>query len=173
MARELRDAPAYMEYASSILAKKEFRAMSLQERGLLYSIRLECWVNKTIPANPDELAAFIGQDVETIKKAFTNRVKHFLRFPVGSSSEYESVDLEIYRQSQLERRKKQSEGGKKGAKTTNSKRLDDSSDLQVTREFLNQANLIKTKQTQSSESGEFVDDDFARDYANYETDSET
>ena len=35
-----RDAPAYQEYAANLLARREFRAMSLPERGLLYTLRL-------------------------------------------------------------------------------------------------------------------------------------
>lgn len=160
--RELRDPPAYLEFASAILAKKEFRAMSLQERGLLYSIKLECWVNKSVPANPEELAPFVNQAVNVVKEALTDRVKSFLRYSEANTSDYECKDIEIYRQSQEARRGAQSEGGKKGAAITNAKHLIDATKSQVSRDFLIQTNLNQTNTNQS------LDDDFVREYVQSE-----
>ncbi len=55
-----RKAPAYQEYAATILAQLSFRTMSLQDRGLLYTMRLECWVNMCLPNNHIELAKVLG-----------------------------------------------------------------------------------------------------------------
>ena len=46
-----RKPPAYQEYAATILAQLPFRAMNLQDRGLLFTMRLECWVNTRLPSN--------------------------------------------------------------------------------------------------------------------------
>jgi len=37
-----RTAPAYQEYAASMMARLEYRTLTLPQRGLLYSMRLEC-----------------------------------------------------------------------------------------------------------------------------------
>jgi len=37
-----RTAPAYQEYAASMMARFEYRTLTLAHRGLLYSMRLEC-----------------------------------------------------------------------------------------------------------------------------------
>lgn len=160
--RELRDAPAYLEYASSVLAKKEFRAMSLQERGLLYSIKLECWVNKAVPADPEELAPFVNQGIDAVTNALTDRVKSFLRHPRDSPADYESIDIEIYRQSLEEKRGKQSEGGKKGAAMTNAKHLLGTGNSRVTRDSLNQTISNQINLNQSIDSG------FVKEYMDFE-----
>lgn len=61
-----RDAPAYQEYAAAILAQLPFRTMSLQEKGLFITMRLECWVNKQIPKSPELIAKAFGLPVEEV-----------------------------------------------------------------------------------------------------------
>ena len=51
-----RDAPAYQGYASDWLANRKWRLMSLGERGLLDTMRKECWVNRSVPSNVEEIA---------------------------------------------------------------------------------------------------------------------
>lgn len=55
-----RDAPAYQEYAAALLARLPFRTMTLQDRGLLYTMRLECWVNVRLPNDHNSLAKVLG-----------------------------------------------------------------------------------------------------------------
>ena len=112
-----RKAPAYQEYAATVLANKNYRLMSLSERGLLYSMKLECWENSEIPAS-DEMAKYLGCDQNEIKQAFTDRVKSF--FTV-SNDLLSCPELDDYRQHLDERKAKQSEGGKKGATKVNKK----------------------------------------------------
>ena len=112
-----RKAPAYQEYAATVLANKNYRLMSLAERGLLYSMKLECWENSEIPAS-DEMAKYLGCDQNEIKQAFTDRVKSF--FTV-SNDLLSCPELDDYRQHLDERKAKQSEGGKKGATKVNKK----------------------------------------------------
>lgn len=52
-----RDAPAYQEYAETIFAQLPFRTMTLQECGLLYTMRLECWVSMRLPQNTPKVPA--------------------------------------------------------------------------------------------------------------------
>lgn len=55
-----RDPPAYQEYAASMMARTEYRVLSLEGRGLLYTLRNECWVNGQLPADPATLARVLG-----------------------------------------------------------------------------------------------------------------
>jgi hypothetical protein len=63
-----REPPAFQEYPASILAERNFRLMSLPERGLLFTIRLECWVNGSVPSLPDELAKYLGLNPTDVDK---------------------------------------------------------------------------------------------------------
>ena len=61
---ENRKPPAYQEYASTMLANISFRSMDLAQRGLLYTMRLECWANESLPSNVDTLSNVLGQNVK-------------------------------------------------------------------------------------------------------------
>ena len=61
-----RPPPAFQEYASDTLANIEFRLLSLPERGLRATMRLECWVNIYVPANPQELAIILNLNISDI-----------------------------------------------------------------------------------------------------------
>ena len=115
-----RKPPAYQEYAATILADRNFRLMTLAERGLFFSMRLECWQNSEVPAIENDLAKYLGYELSDIQKAFTNRVKSFFTLNNGS---FISPELEDYRQYLDERKTKQSEGGKRGAAIVNGKQI--------------------------------------------------
>ena len=169
-----RKPPAYQEYAAEILTLRNFKLMSISERGLLYTIRLECWVNKEVPALPDELAKYIGCDVHEVKAALTQHVKSFLYEKNGS---FTSPELDDYRQHLDERRLKQSTGGKDGAAITNAKKkatkdIDfqrgiDSGNPQAPRrgsdESLVKSSTVKPSQVQSLETGD-IHDEWLSDY---------
>lgn len=116
-----RNPPAYQEYAASMLAKREFRIMSLAERGLLYTLRMECWENGSVPASTTELARYLGVEINEIKSLLTERVKMFFYEDSGSLS---CSELDDYKKHLQERRDKQKNGGKKGAAIANAKRSD-------------------------------------------------
>lgn len=111
-----RDAPAYQEYAASILAQITFRTMTLQDRGLFCTMRFECWVNKRLPANPNLLAKVLGLS-STQVTASLPAVMPFFRIDDGYII---SPELEDYRAHLADRKSKQSEGGKRGSAKTNS-----------------------------------------------------
>ena len=114
-----REPPAYQEYASTMLAKIGFRSMSMEARGLLYTMRLECWANLKLPREAEQLSNVLGKPVtsEALRAVsqFFEIVDDFIICP----------ELEDYQSHLEDRRKKQSEGGKAGAKITNKKRRDD------------------------------------------------
>jgi uncharacterized protein YdaU (DUF1376 family) len=148
-----RKAPAYQEYAATMLANRHYRLMSLAERGLLYAMRLECWENKDLPASYSELAKYLGVNESEVSYAFTDRVKAFFKI---DGNKLTCPELDSYRQHLNDRKAKQSEGGKKGAAKTNSK-FKGSSNPQVPRqdrrESLVKHSIDQLSKTQSLENG--------------------
>jgi hypothetical protein len=77
--------PAFQLFASDLIADKRYRKATPAQRGLLLTLWCECWVNSTIPADPDELAAFIGWKIEDFKLAATNDIFSFFNFLLKSA----------------------------------------------------------------------------------------
>ena len=113
-----RDAPAYQEYAATILAQLPFRTMTLQDRGLLYTMKLECWVNVRLPNNHDDLAKVLGLPGAEVVGSLA-AVMPFFEVVDGFII---SPELENYRVHLADRKSKQSQGGKRGSSITNGKR---------------------------------------------------
>lgn len=114
----LRPAPAFQEYASDLLAKREFRMMTLAERGLLMTMRLECWVNKSVPSSKSELALMFGVTEQEMNSQLTSKVLSFFN-QVGTN--LICNELEAYRQNQEATKAALSEGGRNGGKATQEK----------------------------------------------------
>lgn len=162
-----RKPPAYQEYAASMMSKREFKLMSLAERGLLYTIRLECWENRIIPNDPAKLAKYLGLSESEIGMAFTANLKAFLR---NTGGDYICPDLEDYREHLAQIRLKQSKGGKAGASITNSKwrgHAGSQDTRQDTCDSLVKLNQDQYSQTQSLEE-DVVVDAFVNDYESAE-----
>lgn len=165
MAQNL-EPPAYQEYAANMIATREFRLMSLAERGLLYTIRLECWVNRIVPNNPIELAKCFGVSESEVSVVLTHHVKSFLK---ESGSDYICPDLDDYRKHLAEIRQKKAEGGRRGALITNSQKRERRDSMasrdtcQDTRDSLVKLSTNQYSQTQSLEE-DVIDDDFVTAY---------
>jgi hypothetical protein len=86
--------------------------MSLEERGLLITLLLECWINVDVPSNVGEVSLFTGYPEGIVANAFTERVKSF--FTIKETSIF-SPYLEEERKGYEDRYRKQVEGGKLGA----------------------------------------------------------
>lgn len=111
MMAQNRDAPAYQEYAAATLAKLPFRLMTLEARGLLYTMRLECWVNRHLPSSPKELAVVLGASEDEVRRSLSSVMTFF-----HSDGEFiQCPELEDYREHLNDRKRRQSEGGKTGA----------------------------------------------------------
>lgn len=93
--------------------------MTLPERGLLYTIKLECWVNVRLPYNHDDLAKVLGVKVTEVD-ASLDSVMPFFEVVDGFII---CPELENYRAYLDKRKNKQSEGGKRGSAITNGKRM--------------------------------------------------
>lgn len=111
-----REAPAFQEYAATMLAKLPFRLMTMEERGLFYTMRLECWINEKLPISPESLSIMFGKAVSA------SSLKAVMPFFRISDDHIVCPELDDYRAHLNEIRRKQSEGGKSGADITNSKR---------------------------------------------------
>jgi hypothetical protein len=127
-----------MIYPSDLLSKREFRTSGAEERALMFSITLECWVNGSVPSDPEQLSKIVALPLNVVRMGLTKNVVHFLDEHNG---EFTMPDVERYREEVEERRRKQSQGGKKGMKT----RWADSaepSDNSVIKEHTNQDNKM-------------------------------
>lgn len=118
----MKPAPAFLCYASNIIADKRYRLMSPAERFVWVSVYLECWPNKAVPADPARLAKYLGFTVEEVKSGLTDQVLSFFREEKG---ELISPELEEYRATLAQRNKLKSRGGKEGAKRKRDKVLGD------------------------------------------------
>lgn len=153
-----RKPPAYQEYAATILADRNFRLMTLAERGLFFTMRLECWQNSTVPASTKELAKYLGYESSDIENLLSERVKAFFE---AKGSDYICPEIEDYRQHLNDQKRRQSEGGKKGAQSTNSKHKqagDSQLPRQATRESLVKSSLDQLSKNQPLENGNYHDE---------------
>jgi uncharacterized protein YdaU (DUF1376 family) len=116
-----REPPAFQEYAAAMMAKTDYRLMSLAGRGLLYTMRLECWVNRRLPPDAPRLARVLGFDVAEVA-ALIPEVQPF--FAIDEEGLF-CPELEDYREHVDGRREKLSEAGKRGAAKTNQKHAGD------------------------------------------------
>ncbi len=113
-----RNPPAYQEYAADLLASRPFRLMTPTERGVLYSMKLECWANKSLPADPAVMAKILLIEPEAVAAALPAVMPFFFL----EDGEIRCVELDNYRAHLETIRLQKSQGGKTGASITNSKR---------------------------------------------------
>jgi uncharacterized protein YdaU (DUF1376 family) len=146
----LRPAPAFQEYAADMLANRNFRVMSLEERGLLMTLRYECWVNQSVPANCDELAKTLGVPEVNITKAMTHRVKSF--FTVNGQ-EMVCDELDAYRTQLSNRREAMSKGGRNGGVNTQSKHKSNQATLEGTLKPLSGVQKSGVEKSKNQSSG--------------------
>ena len=135
-----RPAPCYQEYAASMLANVNFRQMPLAARGLLYTLRLECWENHQLPADSKKLSSVLRFDEAEIIAAM-QWLDPFFQTNDGWIT---SPDLEDYRTHLADQRKAQSVGGKKGAAKTNAGKS------QVSRESVVKSSTDQLSSSQNS-----------------------
>ena len=161
-----RKPPAFQCYAANLLSDKNFRKMSLTERGLFFTMYLESWANERLPTNIKELARYLGLDEMQVENNLTKYVCIFFKV---ENDEFICPELEDYRKSLDERKKKQSDGGKKGAQIKKNKQQNQSTDegqpLGLPEGSLIQTNT-KQNNSKSSLKEELPDDinEWLRDY---------
>ena len=140
-----RKPPAFQEYASTTLANISFRSMNMEARGLLHTMRLECWANYELPSDLELLSSVLGKPVTP------NLLKAVGSFFDIDDKRITCPELEDYRAHLEQRREKQSKGGKRGAETTNNNRkatVNPQVSRQGSDESLVQPNTTKQSQDQ-------------------------
>ncbi len=145
----MKPAPAFQCYASNIIADKRYRLMSPAERFVWVSIYLECWPNHAVPADPVELAKYLGYPVEDVKAGLTARVLTFFKEVKG---ELISPELEEYRATLVERNLKKSKGGTKGAERKRDKASSWLGNAEGTPRGKPEGALIQSKPNQSKQN---------------------
>lgn len=118
MSHNNRPPPAYQEYASDVLASRSYRMMSLAERGLWDQMRKECWVNRSIPSQPEKLAKYLGLPLADVEGALTTNVQSCFD---DDGEAFVCPELEDYRKKLEEKRRSMAEGGARGGKKTQAK----------------------------------------------------
>ena len=118
---KLRPPPAFQEYATDTLANRQFRLLSLPERGLRATMRMECWANGMIPCSAEELALFLNLNPADVQRNLTDGVLSYFEEKNGNLS---CPELEEQRERLMAQRAAQIKGGKKGGQSTQKKYRD-------------------------------------------------
>jgi hypothetical protein len=135
-----RELPAYLEYASDILANINYRCMSLQERGLWDTMRKECWVNYWVPSNKNDLSKILHISLHDLESCLTERVLFFFCL---EGDKYYSPELNDYREKTLINRELQSKGGAEGGLKTQKANREAKAKLQGEVKVLNRDEEIR------------------------------
>jgi hypothetical protein len=109
----IRQPPAYLEYPTDLLGHMNYRLMSLAERGLFHTLRLELWIHGSLPADTDKLAVIIGVQANEVQKLFSDHFGAFFEIRDGFIT---CPELLCYRAKIERQRKRQAEGGSVGGK---------------------------------------------------------
>ena len=109
--KKLKDQPYYPNYSANFIAQRHYRLMSLEERGLLWAMYNDYWVNKDLPSDPQELARYLGFDSAIVENALTDNVLHYFS---ADGDKLKCPELDGYLQNVGIKRDAQSEGGKLG-----------------------------------------------------------
>ena len=117
-----RKPPAFQCYAANLIADRNYKLMTLAERGLFVSMYLESWVNSKLPANYKDLAKYLGFEEDYLKENLSERVLNFFK---KDGQDYICPELEDYRNILIERNLAKANGGKKGAELKKQKKAND------------------------------------------------
>jgi len=112
--------PAYQEYPADILNNEVFIQLSMAQRGLLWTLRMYCWKNESIPAGYKNLAILTGISEKEACKLFDEKVNSFFELTFDEDINKQNprminTDLEAYRKEKIAARNKRAASGKLGA----------------------------------------------------------
>lgn len=110
--------PAYQEYPADILNNEIFMQLSMAQRGLLWTLRMFCWKNESIPAGYTNIATLAGISEKEACKLFDEKMHSFFELQYDKDSSNPrmiNTDLEAYRREKIAARLKRSASGKQGA----------------------------------------------------------
>ena len=104
-----RDAPAFQEYAASLMGSGRYRNLSASECGIFHRMRLACWVDGSVPSDIVKLSRTLSFDLEEVNKALPSLMFWF----EIKSGKYVCTELDKYKAVIDWRKGQMSEGGKK------------------------------------------------------------
>ena len=110
--------PSFQEYPLDWLGNRDWRSLSLAQKGLVQAMRFECWVSGDVPANVDDLSACVGVSSSELAQILTTKVT---RYFTKKGDVFVCESLDKYKSYLIDRREKLSEAGRKGGKKTQSK----------------------------------------------------
>lgn len=110
-----RPAPAFQEYAADMLANEYIKEMMLPELGLLFLMRLTCWVSGRVPSDPSRLAKRLAQPRDHVERCLTDSVLAFFESLPGHPGFLHAPELTNYRKLLNERHEERSRSGRRGA----------------------------------------------------------
>jgi hypothetical protein len=115
-----RPPPAFQVYAADLIADRNFKLMSLGERGLFLSMQLEAWVNVTIPCSARDMARALGLECAEVEAALTHRVlTHFEECSSDDGPVFICPELNSYREHLDQRHAAMSAGGTQSVRKLN------------------------------------------------------
>lgn len=97
-----------------MLADENFKLAALAERGLAFTMLLQCWVSDSVPVDRVELAKVLGLTLGEVEAGLTARTLQFFTEHAGRLTRLELADQKA---AMMARREEQSRGGRKGAKS--------------------------------------------------------
>lgn len=165
----VRPPPAFQEYAGDWLASRTFRECGLAERGLLMTMRFECWVNHSLPMSRESLARVLGLNLPEFDAAYSSRVKGFFSEKDGCLI---CPELEAYREKLINKRDAMAAGGRKGGQRTQAKQKQNEANLESTLKGLSKDEKQRTEKqkTEPSRYGDVstpVDDTWVKEYDSF------
>lgn len=167
----MRPAPAFQEYASDMLVNTS--GMTLNERGLLTSMRWRCWTHHKIPITPELLAPLIGVPSDQIEESLTTAVMVFFQPSKEQQDMVFCPELEDYRIEMVAKRQSSRKNGAKGGRSTGerlSKALQRDAPVasELNREKSNKDEMSRVglSRNKSQERKEWLDD-YERNEARY------
>lgn len=112
--------PAYQEYPADILNNEVFMRLSMAQRGLLWTLRMYCWKNESIPAGYKDIALLVGISEKAVNKLFDEKIHGFFELRLSDDIDKQNhrfinPDLEAYRKEKITARNKKAASGRLGA----------------------------------------------------------
>jgi hypothetical protein len=98
-----------------MLANEALKDMTLPEIGLLYLMRLTCWVSGRVPADPERLAKRVSHLVEHVQLCLTPNVLSFFESIPDQQGFLHAPELTNYKKLLADKREERSNSGKRGA----------------------------------------------------------
>jgi len=137
--------PAFQFYPKDFLSSSAVALMSMQERGVYITLLCHCWLDGSLPTDPERLARICGLPLPTFRKCWPAVSE---RFVTNDDGHLTNPRLERERHKQSDFRRRQSDNGRRGGRP---RKLDESQALPAENPTLS-SGLSQTEPEKSSSS---------------------